>query len=325
MAERVDTASDRKTSAPNVWLYRFALVVVAATFLLIVAGGNVTSKGAGLSVPDWPRSFGSLNPPGWFDDNVFGKWTPGVRAEHGHRLIGSAVGMLVLILAGWLYKREPRAWVRRLGYIAVLAVIVQGVMGGLRVTEKSRELAILHGCFAQAFFCLTIAIGMVLSPGWPRLVAESQSKPRDQRLQAWTLLLLGTVFIQLILGAYLRQVGSTQSVIYHIAGAVAVGVILVKASRPVLSRPASDRLTAPMITAHVLYTLQMVLGITSYMLRLQMGGPVPATVVQLHVRTTHMTLGAIILSLVFYIALRAWVVAGRENPAPAGPVNEVVA
>jgi heme a synthase len=325
MDEIVEDTSSRNSAAGAAWRYRFALLLVGATFLLIVAGGNVTSKGAGLSVPDWPRSFGSVNPPGWFQDAVYGKWTPGVRAEHGHRLIGAAVGVLVLILAGWLWRSEPRAWVRRLGYAAVVGVIIQGIMGGLRVTEVSRNLAIVHGCIAQMFLCVTIALAVALAPGWPTLIVDAAPRPRDARLQAWTLLLLCTVLIQLVLGAILRQLGTPESAIWHIGGSIAIGVILVKASRPVFARPGSDGLARPMIAAFVLYVLQMVLGTTSYLLRLQMDGPVPRTLPQMYVRTVHMAVGAVILSVVFYLAMRSWAAAGRANPEPAGPAKEVLA
>src|SRR5690606_7412341 len=147
------------------WLFRFALTLSGLTFLLIIAGGNVTSKNAGLAVPDWPLSFGSVNPPGW-TSNMDGT-LPGVRDEHGHRLVGATVGMMVIGLVVWLKLTGSRTWVRRLGYVALAAVIVQGIMGGLRVTERSIALAIVHGCFGQLFFCLTLAIALSVSPRFP--------------------------------------------------------------------------------------------------------------------------------------------------------------
>ena len=107
---------------------RFAVATAAATLLLIAAGGLVTSTESGLSVPDWPTTYGY---------NMFAfplsKWVGGIRFEHTHRLIASTVGLMTVLLAILLARREPRRWVRRLGYLAVAAVVAQGLLGGLTV------------------------------------------------------------------------------------------------------------------------------------------------------------------------------------------------
>src|SRR5437588_9446171 len=111
------------------WLNRFAWLTAVATLFLICSGGMVTSKGVGLAVPDWPTSFGY---------NMFlfpvSQWVGGIFFEHVHRLIASTVGLLTLILATWIWWADGRRWVRALGLAAVAAVILQGVLGGLRVT-----------------------------------------------------------------------------------------------------------------------------------------------------------------------------------------------
>ena len=141
---------------------RFAVLVAAATLALIVAGGLVTSTESGLSVPDWPTTYGH---------NMFtfplSKMVGGIRFEHTHRLIASAVGMLTIVLAVWLARREQRRWVRRLGYLALATVVAQGVLGGLTVIYLlPTPVSVAHGCLAQIFFCLTIAIAVVTSPRW---------------------------------------------------------------------------------------------------------------------------------------------------------------
>src|SRR3954465_9677361 len=111
-----------------IWLHRYAKLVSASTLLLIAAGGMVTSTGSGLSVPDWPNTYG------WFMFSFpVDKWVGGIFYEPSPRLIASTVGFLILILAFWLWRAEPRAWVRRLGFIALGAVITQGVLGGITV------------------------------------------------------------------------------------------------------------------------------------------------------------------------------------------------
>src|SRR3982751_2091754 len=143
------------------WLHRFAWFTTIATLFLICSGGMVTSKGVGLAVPDWPTTFGY---------NMFlfpaSRWIGGIFFEHTHRLIASSVGFLTIILAVWLWFSESRRWVRMLGLTAVLAVILQGVLGGLRVTMLKDEIGIFHACLAQAFFGLVVIIALVTSRSW---------------------------------------------------------------------------------------------------------------------------------------------------------------
>src|SRR6185436_9081606 len=139
-----------------------AAVVAASTAVLIFAGGLVTSTESGLSVPDWPTTYG-------YSMFTFplSKMVGGIRFEHSHRLIASTVGFLILVLAVWLWRAEPRAWVRRLGYIALAAVITQGILGGITVLWYLPEpISIAHASLAQIVFCLTTAIALVTSRGW---------------------------------------------------------------------------------------------------------------------------------------------------------------
>src|SRR5689334_3567905 len=126
-----------------------ALLTAAATFPLIFMGGLVTSHGAGMSVPDWPNSYGYnmfLFPPRL--------WIGGILYEHTHRLMGTLVGMLSIVLCLWAWLYEPRRWVRWLCTGVLGGVIFQGVLGGLRVVMVNVDLAVVHACVAQAFFCL---------------------------------------------------------------------------------------------------------------------------------------------------------------------------
>jgi cytochrome c oxidase assembly protein subunit 15 len=142
-------------------VHRVALITAIATFLLIVVGGLVTSKGVGMSVPDWPTTYGY---------NMFlfpySKWVGGIFWEHSHRLIASGVGFLTLILAGVTFWREKRPWVRGLVVAAVLLVILQGVLGGKRVTLSWDQLGIFHAALAQSFFGLLLIIAAVTGRGF---------------------------------------------------------------------------------------------------------------------------------------------------------------
>jgi len=174
----------------SVALHRFAVVTALATLGLIVAGGLVTSTESGLSVPDWPLSYGRLMPP----------MVGGVFYEHGHRMVATTVGVLTVVLAIWLARREPRRWVRRLGLFAVSTIVAQGLLGGLTVIFLlPTAVSVAHACLAQTFFCLTVAIAVVTSPRWKPGAGKKERLPRLAALTA------GAVFLQLAIGAVMRH------------------------------------------------------------------------------------------------------------------------
>ncbi len=191
------------SSQNNEWLHRFAWLVVGATFILIFIGGLVTSTESGLAVPDWPTTYGQF-----MFSFPLSQMVGGIFYEHGHRMVASIVGMLTVILALWLWWKEPRKWVRTLGWLALLAVIVQGVLGGLTVLFLlPLPISVAHGALAQTFFCMTIALALCTSPNWqkPRTKLDDTQRPSLQQL---TFFVTGAVFIQLILGAIMRHTKS---------------------------------------------------------------------------------------------------------------------
>jgi cytochrome c oxidase assembly protein subunit 15 len=182
-----------------------ALLTAAATFPLIFMGGLVTSHGAGMSVPDWPNSYGYnmfLFPPRL--------WIGGILYEHTHRLMGTVVGMLsiALVIVTWL--KEERRWVKWLAAGTLLAVIVQGVLGGLRVVLVNLDIAIVHACFAQAFFCLAALVCVVTSRWWIELGPKAEAPGLAVRGTGRGLVTAGMVaviviYLQLIAGAIMRH------------------------------------------------------------------------------------------------------------------------
>lgn len=182
-------------------LHRVALVVAWSVFPLIFLGGLVTSKDAGLSVPDWPNSYGYnmfLFPPRLWAGNIF--------YEHTHRLYASLVGLLTIVLAVWAWRTDPRRWVRWLGVSCLSMVIIQGILGGLRVVLLKLDLAIVHACVGQAFFCLTMLMCVVTSNWWAG--AESARSPNDnsgRTLVRLAVIAWAVVFLQLIVGATMRH------------------------------------------------------------------------------------------------------------------------
>jgi heme a synthase len=182
-------------------LHRYACLVAAATLVLVAAGGMVTSTRSGLSVPDWPTTYGH---------NMFtfplAQMVGPIFYEHGHRLIASTVGFLTIGLAVWTWRVEPRRWVRRLAWFALGAVILQGILGGLTVLFLLPDaISISHAGLAQIFFCLTITIALVTSSGWRNPAALPVDAPA---LRLSMLLLTATVYVQILLGATMRHTGA---------------------------------------------------------------------------------------------------------------------
>jgi heme a synthase len=180
------------------WLHRYAKFVSAATVLLIVAGGLVTSTGSGLAVPDWPTSYG------W---NMFTfpmeHMVGGIFYEHGHRLIASSVGFLTILLAAWIWKSEPRRWMRVLGVTALAAVCVQGVLGGMTVLYfLPTPVSTAHAGLAQIFFCLTVCIALFTSPGWTEPKENLVDDVTLRRVASVTTL---AIYLQVIIGATMRH------------------------------------------------------------------------------------------------------------------------
>lgn len=267
-------------------LHRYAAVVASCTLLLVVAGGLVTSNDAGLSVPDWPLSFGKLMPV----------MQGGVLYEHGHRMIATTVGVMTIVLAVWLWESEKRRWVRNLGWTALGLVIVQGLLGGLTVLMRlPKPVSMAHACLAELFFSLTVAIAIFTSPRWrgePRVVADSGWPP----LRAMAAAVPALVLAQAALGAGVRH--QAFGVIPHIVGAMAVTAAILMTTIATLSQhkdhPELRRAARTLLT---LAFLQVFLGIAAYASRIITSGadrPAPSMVLWtvLHVATGALTLAA---------------------------------
>lgn len=176
-------------------------MLVGATLLLICAGGQVKSHEAGLSVPDWPTTFGQ---------NMFtyppSKWTGGVLWEHSHRLIAASVGLLTIGLTVWLWIAERRRWLCWLGTAALAAVIVQGVLGGLTVIYKlPAPISVSHGMLAQSFFCIVIGIAVFTSQFWISNVGAAAPAAGGRDVRRLAMACIAVVFVQLLFGAMMRH------------------------------------------------------------------------------------------------------------------------
>jgi cytochrome c oxidase assembly protein subunit 15 len=284
----------------NPWPHRFALVNAISTLVLIFVGGLVTNTGAGLAVPDWPTTFGH---------NMFlfpwSQMVGGVFYEHGHRLIGSIVGLLTLALAIMLWVGRSARLPRWLGVVAVGAVIIQGILGGLRVilVETGSELAVIHSLLAQAFFALIVGLVVLTSREWE----DGPCRIGIAGIGAVSklcLLTTGCVYLQIFLGGMLTHIGDW--VIAHLLGAAVVGIhvwwLVVRILRLQGNRM---KLMKPAILLIGLLTLQLLLGLGSYVNRFTSLEIPYAAFTRLALPTTHRITGALILAVCTVLTLRA--------------------
>lgn len=311
---------------PSPWLHRFAVTTAVATFVLLFVGGLVTSTGSGLAVPDWPLSFGQ----------VFPAMTGGVLFEHGHRLVASAVGCLTLVLALWIALAEPRPGVRALGLLALFAVVLQGVLGGVTVLYKlPLAVSVTHACLAQVFFCITVSLAVVTGRRWQAVAVPTAAPSALPLLASVT---TGLVFGQLVLGALMRHMGAglaipdfplafgrfvpplvTEPVRVHFAhrvGACVVAAAVLSTAALTLRRhPAEPSLVRPALLGVLLLVAQVTLGAL-----------VIWTARAVLPTTTHLLVGAALLATCLVLALRASrLVPERPSAVRTAPAGQRVA
>lgn len=294
----------------SAWPHRFAVVTAAATLLLIFVGGLVTNTGSALAVPDWPTTFGY---------NMFlypwSQWVGGIFYEHSHRLIGSAVGMLTIACVVSVWLADSRRWLRRLGAAALVAVILQGVLGGLRVVLLESPLAIVHGCFAQAFLALMVALSVFTSSWW--LTAERAQRPDHARaLRRLALLTAPAVYVQIIFGALLTHTGTRLDAHLFFAGVSTVLIVLFAGG--VLRGAGGDaELRRPALLLLVILPLQLSLGLGAFLRRYGLLNEVMSSAVGLALPATHRIVGALVLALTVVLGLRVLRVVGATQAAVA--------
>jgi cytochrome c oxidase assembly protein subunit 15 len=299
-----------------------ALFAAAFTLPLLFVGGSVTTYRVGMAVPDWPTTFG-------INMFLYDFWNApfGVQVEHTHRLYGAAVGLATIGLFVWFLAFEPRAWMKLVGALALVAVIVQGVLGGTRVTHVSTFLAAVHGCTGQAFFGLMVAICVLTGRDWLG-PAEPVADPR--RIRRTSLVMLGLVYGQIVLGAWLRHYGTVDALALHALAAVAVWFLaLFLFARVERIKNVAAALVPSARFLAFSATLQIALGLISFFYLLPYDGtPRPVGFYQAVIRTGHQTNGALLLASAVVLALRslrhlrpamAGSVANPVNTKPAGP------
>ncbi len=291
-------------------LHRWSILLAFCTLLLVVAGGLVTSRDAGLSVPDWPLSYGKLMP----------KMEGGILYEHGHRMIATSVGLFTIVSLVWIFRVDRRSWMRKLAIAALLAVIVQGILGGITVLLLLPWwISSSHASLAQLFFSTTVAMALFTSRQWlagPTTIPEDPENP----LRGLSLAVPICVLCQLFLGAAARH--KAIGAIYHICGAPFVtGVVLWVSMRILLHYARNRELRTSAVALITITLIQVFLGIAAYMTRIAYADSVQPMPLMVTFTVLHVAVGALTLaaSIVMAILVR------RNLTLPALAANAIAA
>lgn len=295
--------SSAQSPTTPTWLHRWAVFTVVMTVILLALGAIVTTFRVGMADPIWPTYPWHLLLIDWAEPSS------GFLIEHSHRLAGYLLGCCVIVLAVGLALAEPRRWVRRLGWAALLGVIFQGLLGGFRVRLHAwlgTDLAALHGCFAQLVFALLVGIAMVTSRGWWSMTATKNGlgAPRRGALACAVLL-----YLQIILGALLRHAPSPLAQRLHVLMAFVAVLSVAWLVKSVLER--RERwLVAPAWLLAALTAFQVSLGVEALVMRFGSGVPVELQAQvpwgQAFVRTLHVLVGFGLLATAVALTLRTY-------------------
>jgi heme a synthase len=281
----------------NPWHHRVAIFIAFLTFVVIVAGALVTSEDAGLSVPDWPTSYGHILrlPP----------WVGGIVYEHSHRMIASVTGILTIVIAFWTLFADRRRWMKYLGFAALATIVIQGILGGVTVLNfLPPAISTAHSAVGQTFFCIAVLIAVFTGRRWveeaPSLIADN-GHPKVLVLCLYSLAIL---YLQLVLGGMFRHRG--MSWWPHVVNAVAVAQILTWTSvRALISFPRVEAIRRP--AALLLFTLmiQLLLGFAAFLTRVawvgtQANNPMVISTV------AHTSVGALLLAIAFVLTIQVW-------------------
>ena len=299
------------------WLNLYLRFMAFATLLLLVAGGLVTSQDYGLAVPDWPKSYGMWFPP------MIG----GVFYEHGHRMIAGFVGILTVIMAAWLWLKEPRRWVKIFGTVALLSVIVQAVLGGITVLYfLPTWISTFHATLGQTFFCMIVSLAIFTSRWWSQnRSAGPSSENFTGRFAAATIL----IYIQLILGSWMRHSQAalaipdfplalgrgippftSSEIAIHFSHRVGALLVLCMISWNLIRVLRAHRTRADILRPSILLFLLVCVQIT-------LGAYTVWSRTAVSFATLHMVVGALLLATSLVLTLRSYKIFRPFHPKPS--------
>jgi cytochrome c oxidase assembly protein subunit 15 len=288
------------------WLHYWAVLTVCATLPLLGLGAEVTTKQVGMVDREWPTYPWHLWLESWQERGL------GFLIEHGHRLAGYTVGVCAIALMAGLWLGQSRRWLSWLGVAALAGVSLQGVLGGLRVRLNAwygTELALIHGCFGPLVFSLLVSLSVFTSRSWTQPSPAEEPAEGDSRLRRWSLVLLGLVYCQLVLGACLRHLGASWSPRAHLLLAFAVVAAATWLVKLLLDEPARDRLLSRALKVLVgLLVVQLGLGVEAWFIKFSSPGlyyPQRFLAREDLVRTVHAVIGYLVLAASAVVMLQA--------------------
>jgi heme a synthase len=283
--------------------HRFAIFTACATFVLIIAGALVTSNDAGLSVPDWPTSYGHVFrlPP----------WIGGIRYEHSHRMIAGFTILLTTAIAIWTWVADRRRWMKALALGALGTIIAQAILGGMTVLHfLPPAISTAHAAVAQTFFCIAVLIAIFTGQKWVE-EAPQFADTRRPTLLGLCLLSIFILYVQLILGAMFRHHGMPWWP--HVLNAVVVALILTWTGiRALLQFSKIDAVRRPAVMLLFILVLQLCLGFAAFLTRVVWGADAAQPELSMVVATvSHVAVGALLLAITAVLTLQVW----RHVPA----------
>jgi len=310
----------RSLAAPyNRGHHRFAVFVACATFVLIIAGALVTSNDAGLSIPDWPTSFGSFSVP-----PLHG----GIKFKWSHRAIAGSIVLLTISIAAWTWFADRRRWMKWLGLAALGTVIIQAILGGLTVRLfQPPWVSSAHAAVGQTFFCIAVTIAIFTGRRWVEEVPQIEVDHRRPSLITLTLLSIFVLYVQLILGAMFRHHGMGWWP--HVANAVVVAFVLTWTAIRALSQFSKiDAVRRPAIILVSLLIAQLCLGFAAFLTRVAWGRDAIQPELPMVISTVaHVAVGALLLATAVILAIQVWrqVPVSFEERVPGGTRKPVAA
>jgi heme a synthase len=301
------------STAYNPAFHRFALFTACATFILIIAGALVTSNDAGLSVPDWPTSYGHVFrlPP----------WVGGIRYEHSHRMIAGFTIIATAAFAFWTWLSDKRGWMKALVLAALGTIIAQAILGGLTVRNfLPPAISSAHAAVGQTFFCISVLIAIFTGRKWVEETPPELADTGRPSVLTLSLLSIFILYVQLVLGAMFRHHGMPWWP--HVINAVAVALVLTWTGvRALLQFPRVEAIRRPAITLLFILVLQLCLGFASFLTKIVWGADAPQPEFPMVLATvSHVAVGALLLATTAVLTLQAWrhTAAVKKQEVPQG-------
>jgi heme a synthase len=283
----------------NAWHHRGAIFIAFATLIVIVAGALVTSEGAGLSVPDWPTSYGHLLrlPP----------WVGGIVYEHSHRMIAWFTGLCTMMIGFWTWFVDRRRWMKVLALGALGTIILQGILGGVTVLHfLPPAMSSAHATVAQTFFCIAVAIAVFTGRKWTEEVPQPLSDYGQPKLLVLCLCCIVVLYVQLIFGAMFRHHGMPWWP--HVVNAFSVALIItLTAVRALIQFARVEAIRRPAVSMLFLLVTHVFLGFAAFLTRVVWGPEnVLPQLAMLFSTVAHVAVGALLLAVTAVLTLQVW-------------------